>query len=270
MIVGEIMYINKISNSKRETFRQCGLKYKRRYVDYYEGDTPKNGDSLNFGQYIHKIFEEGITAGHIKDLHKLAEHHRSTYKISANYNKRIEECLNNFLLFNKKLTETVATEFEYEISIAEDIKVNGVIDRIVKGADGGYLVIDYKTSKREKTRYDLFSDPQLLGYCFAVSKLYNVPVGNITCAHYYPESNNLVNIKFSKAKIDGYLKSVIADVWKIRKMKKDDFKPSKNEYCDWCEYKSMCPEFCAPEDVTVRVMLAEERKEAKKLIVPQN
>jgi RecB family exonuclease len=162
MILGEIMYINKISNSKREIFRQCGLRYKRRYIDYYEGDSPKNGDSLNFGQYIHKIFEEGTKAGHIKDLEKLAEHHRPTYKISANYNKRIEHCLNNFLRFNSKLTETLATEFEYEISISEDIKVNGVIDRIVKGSKGGYLVIDYKTSKKEKTRFDLFSDSQLL------------------------------------------------------------------------------------------------------------
>ena len=60
--------------------------------------------------------------------------------------------------------------------VKDDITLNGVIDRVIKGKDGGYLVIDYKTSKREKSKVELYQDSQLKGYVYAISKLYDVPI----------------------------------------------------------------------------------------------
>ena len=139
----------------------------------------------------------------------------------------------------------MATELVYEIVYDKkyDIKLNGIIDRVIKGKDGGVLVIDYKTSKRELSELDLYQNTQMQGYAYAVHKLMGVPLKDIVVAHYYPITNHFINVKYSPAQIKVYLKEKVEAVWKIRKMKKEEFKAMQNQFCNWCGYKSLCPEF---------------------------
>ena len=59
----------------------------------------------------------------------------------------------------------------FSIDTGMDFEVNGVIDRIVKGSTGKYLVIDYKTSKRPTPKRELYTDIQLRMYTYAVHKM---------------------------------------------------------------------------------------------------
>jgi RecB family exonuclease len=81
----------------------------------------------------------------------------------------------------------MSTEQTVNVPLDEkhDINFIGVIDRVIKGKDGGYLVVDYKTSKREKKKKTLMDDNQLKGYAWAIHMLYDVPYDKIYCAHYY-------------------------------------------------------------------------------------
>ena len=255
------MFINTISNSKYNTFKQCKLKYKYKYINRLQEDEGGNTDPLHFGSYIHKILEEGVNATTFGELDLLAEEHLPNYKFGPQYNGKTEICIKNFLKFNASLKETVAAELPYEIEIKDNIKLNGIIDRVVKGEDGGYLVIDYKTSKREKTQVELYQDPQLQGYCFAVHELYKVPISNIVVAHYYPVTGNLVTCTYGATQINNYLRNIINEVWRIRKMKSSNFCASENEFCNWCSYKSLCPLFSDTMTLTQRI---EERKTRKK------
>jgi len=36
---------------------------------------------------------------------------------------------------------------------------------------------------------------------------------------------------------------MVDKMWKIRKLKKDQLCPQKNEYCNWCQFKNQCPLF---------------------------
>jgi len=238
------MFINTISESKSKTFKECQLKYRYRYVDRIK-EIAKNTDALHFGSYIHKILEDGYQANSLADLTVIAENVKKDYSFSETYNPKIKVCLENFLRFNATLAETVATEMVYEIvhDAEKDIKLNGIIDRIIKGKDGGYLVIDYKTSKRELTELDLYQDRQMMGYAYAIHKKLGVSLDNIVVAHYYPLTNHFVTCKYSANQIHQYLREKIDQIWKIRKMKKADFQPMQNQFCNWCGYKSMCPEF---------------------------
>jgi RecB family exonuclease len=236
------MFISTVSNSKLNSFQQCRLKYRYRYVDRLGGLTPLNQNALNFGSYIHKIFEDGVEATTREELNNIAEELKKTYSIKSEED-RTRKCIDNFLRFNASLSETVSTEQRFEVELKEDITLNGIIDRVIKGKEGGFLVVDYKTSKREKSKIDLFQDDQLKGYVFAVHKMYNVPLGKITAAHYYPLTDNFVSVKYSPNQIGAHLKKVVDEVWTIRKCKKTDLTPSRNEFCDWCEYKTLCPVF---------------------------
>tara|TARA_A100001515_G_scaffold138741_1_gene132596 strand:+ start:352 stop:1038 length:687 start_codon:yes stop_codon:yes gene_type:complete len=202
-----------------------------------------NTDALHFGSYIHQIFEDGVEASDLGALQKLAEENKEKYTFASSYDSKIEPCLKNFLRFNATLPEVGVSEQHFDLEVADGITINGYIDRIVKGKEGGYLVIDYKTSKREKSKIDLYQDPQLKGYVYAVHKLYNVPLNKITAAHYYPLTNNFVSVQYTTNQIHAHIKAVVNDVWKIRKAKKADLVPMRNQFCNWCSYKSLCPEF---------------------------
>jgi|TARA_A100000172_G_scaffold41301_3_gene25208 putative RecB family exonuclease len=248
-----MVFINTISNSKRDTFQQCKLKYRYRYVDRLKDYDISNTDALHFGSYIHQIFEDGVKSTKYDQLQAIAEEIKGKYTFAKSYNPKIETCLKNFLRFNASLPEMGITEQHFDIEVAEGISMNGYIDRIVKGKEGGYLVIDYKTSKREKSKVDLYQDPQLKGYVYAVHKLYGVPVDKITAAHYYPITDTLVSVKYTNNQIHSHVRGVIDDVWKIRKAKKDELLPIRNQYCNWCSYKSLCPEFCTHDTINKRL-----------------
>ena len=255
------MFISTISESKYQTFRQCGLKYRYRYVERLPEPAEANTEALHFGSYIHKVLEEGVNATTKDQLLKIAEETRGTYKITKKYTGKDVVCIENFLKFNSQLSESVSTEQVFEVPIKDDITLNGIIDRVVKGTDGGYLVIDYKTSKREKSKVELYQDSQLKVYVYAISKLYNVTYDKIVAAHYYPLTNNLVTVQYAVPQINQHLRNIVDHVWKIRKAKKEDLKPSRNDFCNWCAYKGACPEYCTAGEVTKKV---EELKSLKK------
>ena len=255
------MFIKSISESKASTFTQCNLKYKFRYVDRYE-EMSTNKDALDFGSYIHKIFELGYEKTSINDLFTIADQCKKDYKITEEKGKNTETCIRNFLRFNASLTETVGTELVYEIKYDEkhDISLNGIIDRVVKSPQGEYLVIDYKTGKRELKKHELYQNHQMQGYAYAVHKLFKVPFDQITVAHYYPITGNLVSLKYSYAQISSYLRNKVETVWNIRKRKKNEFPACKNQFCNWCGYKQLCPEYSSPQKITESLKVVKKSK----------
>lgn len=210
---------------------------------------------MNFGSFIHKIFELGYKDNDAKSLMKLVESERETYNIPFGMNDRIKVCIENFLVWNGKMGETISTEgmFEVDLDKEHDIKYIGIIDRVIKGKDGGYLVIDYKTSKKEKKTKDLLDDKQLKGYAYAIHEKYGVDYANIWCAHYYPVTGNFYPVRFSKAQIWNWRKKEIDKVWRIRKKTKDEFPPQKNIFCDYCEFQPVCPHYSTQEQVCTRL-----------------
>ena len=258
------MFINTISESKSKIFKECQLKYRYRYVDRFKEDGV-NKDPMHFGSFIHKIFEDGYQATSLDQLTVIAKNVKKDYSFSESYTPKIKQCLENFLRFNATLAETVSTEMRYEIIYdkEKDLKLNGVIDRVIKGTDGGYLVIDYKTSKRELTELDLYQDRQMQGYAYAVHKKLKVPMDKIVVAHYYPLTNHLVTCKYSPNQIKHYLREKVDQMWKIRKMKKAEFQPMQNQFCNWCGYKNICPEFNSGRVCEERIQALKNSKRTK-------
>lgn len=245
------MFINSISASKSDIIDQCLWKYNLRYNLKIPGFGSKNEDALSFGSFIHKIFELGFQKSDLKTLSKLAEQERSTYKVQFQMNEKIKSCIEHFISWNSKLGETVATETAFELPLDKehDINFKGVIDRIVKGAKGGYLVIDYKTSKREKTKKELLEDKQLMGYAYAINQLYGTEYKDIWCGHFYPVTGHFITVQFSKFQITQWKKKEIDKVWRIRKKTSNDFPAHQNMFCGNCEYQKVCEHFCSKEEV---------------------
>ena len=206
----------------------------------------------------------------------LAESEKKTYKVTFKENDRTKACLENFLSWNQKMGKTISTEFPFRVPLdaEKDIHFNGIIDRVIEGNDGGYLVIDYKTSKREKKKNDLLTDKQMMGYAYAIHTTYNIPFDKIWCAHYYPLTNNFVTVRFSKFQIFKWKAKEIDTVWRIRKRTKDEFPAHQNIFCDYCEFQPLCPKFHSESVVKIRIeeckKIAQKIRDDKKLVEEQS
>jgi putative RecB family exonuclease len=237
------MYIENVSPSKIKVFQECKLKYKLKYIDRVPDDYNPNSskDALQFGSYIHKILEDGVGATTEKELWDIASSIREQYVFGEQKEKLTGKCITNFLAFNSQLSDTVSTEQFFSVKF-KDFTLNGIIDRVVKGKEGGYLVIDYKTSKRAMSQRDLYTDPQMIMYAAAVNKQYDVPFDKITVSHYYPHLDKFVTVKYTAATVNSYLNGKLKpQIWDIRKRKLGQFPPVPNRFCDWCGYRDICP-----------------------------
>ena len=259
------MFINKVSPSKIKVYDECKLKYKFKYIDYLP-EKQTNTDALQFGSYIHKIFEDGVKCTEKQDLHEIADALRKNYTFDKSRESLTGKCISNFFRFNQSLSgsEQISTEQHFAVELKDGYAINGIIDRVIKGSKGEYLVIDYKTSKRLSTKRDLFNDPQMLMYAFAVSKLYGVPLSAVTVSHYYPHVDKLVHVKFSEAHVLMYIRKLTQKIWEIRKRKKPDFFPQVNQFCDWCGYKEMCPKRGPSNHNMIYETALKKRKEKRK------
>lgn len=239
------MFINTASPSKIKTYDTCKLKYKFRYVDRLYDNFNEESDTshLHFGTYVHKIFEDGWQAESLEELTELAKNIRTEFDFKSPKEKQIPLILSNFFEWNSQLENTVSAEWKFHIEIADGMSLNGIIDRIVKGKTGKYLIIDYKTSKRAVSKRDLYNDEQMLTYVVAVHKEYNVPIKDITVAHYYPHLDKTVNISYLPIHISNFIRKIKDKFWEIRKKKVEDFYPCRGPLCNWCDYKGLCPLF---------------------------
>ena len=256
------MFIKGFSPSKLNTFDECQKKFLYKYVHYLPEDYNDNTsqDALQYGSYIHKILEDGVEAESVEELKEHAIRLRPNYQFEGREEDTLK-CIKNFFRFNSKLTESLSTEMKFKVEVLPDLEVNGIIDRVVKGETGKLLVIDYKTSKREKTKRELYMDPQLMIYTAAIAQMFELRVTDVTVAHYYPLTGNLVSVKYTPSHIASFLKKVDQKKWDIRKKKADDFKPRLNQFCDWCGYKNLCPKFGGTEKMLEEAISA--RKASK-------
>jgi len=98
-------------------------------------------------------------------------------------------------------------------------------------------------------------------YAYAVSKMFNVSLDNVTVAHYYPHLDKLISISYGRTQVSQFLRILENKIWEIRKKKKEEFVASQNQYCNWCNFKELCPEFGGTEQMLEE---AKEREKAEK------
>ena len=230
-----------ISNSRQNCWRECRYKYRMHYVERFMPFDERDNSALIFGSYIHRILELGIQSRSINELRKIALEELENYPIDKKYRNKVEPCLQNFLKFNKKLNHAGEAEHEYRVKINEDYTQHGIIDRIIEMPGNGILLIDYKTSKREKNSFQLSEDTQGMSYVYASHVLYKVPIDKITFGHFYPITGNFVRVKYTPGAILKHVQELTRDVQNIRECKKEDMHPSENQFCDWCDFKKGCP-----------------------------
>jgi DNA helicase-2/ATP-dependent DNA helicase PcrA len=244
--LSSIIQLPFVSYSQLETFKQCPLKYKYRYI---LGIPTLPSHALNFGTTMHRtlrdyhredLFKDSsikrlleIYEGHFKENsegYESLRHKQMRFsdgqKILENYYKEAPQRLGKPEFLEKKFT----------------IKINGIpligsIDRLDKMADGSFEVVDYKTGSDKKAKF-IDKDEQLTIYALAARDVLNITPKSL--ALYFLETGKKATTTRTDKQLDEK-KGELAET--IKEVGRSQFNAKPSILCHYCDFKDLCPSF---------------------------
>ena len=288
------------SFSQIQTYLQCPLKYKFRYIDWIKPEFEENLHLILWTE-VHWALEwlynqvndfkkpsfEELEAVFIKSFNEKAwklsnsDEEKETFLIRwKNYLKAFYD--KHFPFEDIKV---IGTEIQLYIDLGDNIKFQWFIDRLDKKWSN-FILTDYKTNKNlppeDKTLYEEQLTLYALGVKQKYKKYFEKIYGNLIYLHFdlqdfweiTEERIQQVANKYKNLTLEIETKKAEYNLWN-----KDAFEEKENPNCKFCEYKELCPlwahfywkldDFELPEDVVKRlideyVQLNSQKKEIEK------
>jgi len=244
----------RLSATKINKYETCPLQYKFSQIDGIPGKPAK--PYFKLGNVVHRVLEifhnEGFTKK--RDLVRLLNENWDSggfvfgQEEEQNRQDALKMLDNYYEFLQKNEVNLFSSEKLFTFKLA-NCDVSGKCDRIDVNELGEIKIIDYKTSKRQKTEKELKKDIQMAIYAMYAQleknesneskKLGKVPkeLSQLFLRHENPE----VTINFTNEELAQFREKIEAIAHKIRK---GDFHPQKGNHCQFCDYRDLvCPLF---------------------------
>lgn len=267
----------RLSFSRVDTYRNCPRRFRYTHVDRLPR---KPSPHLSFGSSIHGALERFYDRklpdrpsvdellGFLYaswDPSGFAELPRSEqlefYRHAQNVLRR----------FHGRLPDEhrlpAATEAWFEMPIGHEAVVVGSIDRVDVDDDGRFHLVDYKTNRRVGNRADVARSLQLALYAMACRHLYGALPETVALDFVVP--GVVVRIHRDELELDAARQAVLDTAAAVRA---EEFHPTPNRLCDWCDFKAVCPawqgetdEVLGPAVLEAEAMRRRLRREVREL-----
>lgn len=246
------------SHSRLQTFENCPLQYKYRYVDRIRKDV--EGVEGFLGKCCHKTLEKLYRDLKMTKLDSLGdlitffndfwEKNWSDSRIQIvkpdytqdNYRNLGERCLRDYYKRYSPFERGVTLGLEERITIplSENGKYRmvGYIDRLTQAADGVYEIHDYKTSGFPPTQKMVDTDRQLALYQLSVKNKWPDAREIGLVWHFLAFDKEMVSHR-NDEQLEGLKRQTISLIDKIEATR--EFLPVESNLCYWCEYQEICP-----------------------------
>lgn len=240
----------RISYSSLDTYQSCPLKYKFQEIDKIK--VPKSKEAV-FGSVMHETMRFIHTPGILSPTMEQAMEHFGNSWNPAVFDSEDEEraafsqgvrIIQDYYKQNNPADFNIVNlESRFQIEIGEDGDkhiVSGIIDRIDR-IDGGFEIIDYKTTRKMPTQEKVENDLQLSVYLKAFLSRYPKEIDNLSnlkVSLYFLKHG----VKLSATRTLEQLKNseqLFLDTIKLIESSK--FEPAVSPLCDWCGYQNRCP-----------------------------
>lgn len=127
------------------------------------------------------------------------------------------------------------------------VQVTGIIDRLDRTPDGGFVVVDYKTGRAPSER---FEQGKLLGVdTYAVLCERVLGVRPVAVRLLYVGEGVAITCTPSE-RSTRFIEQKVGAVWQTiqRANASDSFRPRPGRLCDWCSFRTWCPAFGGDPD----------------------
>lgn len=245
------------SYSALETYKLCPQKFKFQELDRIPA---KKFKAALFGTLVHSCLKFMFSKGPLfPTLDEVLAYFRENFPPPETFEAAPEEkqlylaegerILKNFYKKNAPWNFNVLDlESRFEVLIEDQRRkethvLAGRIDRIDK-TDGGYEVIDYKTSRRMPPQADVDKDRQMSIYALGLAKRWpHVKADEITLSLYFLKHGEKLSTKRSAEATAATAREVLKTVSAIedKVASGQRFDPTPGAHCDFCSYKPICP-----------------------------
>jgi putative RecB family exonuclease len=244
------------SHSKLETFDQCKLKYKYRYIDKIPVEIETTIEAF-MGSMVHDTLEflyKQLQEKKLPTLKDLLEFHNQKWE--DNYNNKILIVKNNppdfykdkgskFLInyyykhypFDKSKTLALETQAFFPLGPSKNYHVR--IDRLSIRPDKTIEVNDYKTNNRLKTQGEVNEDRQLAMYSLWVKNRF--PNSKVKLIWHFLAFNQHLESTRTEEELHQLKLQVLKKIKEIESAQ--EFPANTGPLCNYCEFQDICSEF---------------------------
>jgi len=238
--------INYLSYSQIETFNNCPLQYRYRYIQRIP--VPQSAPQ-SFGDSIHrtlrdfyKLLKEGEKPKE-EDLIEIffknwAKEGYASKSHEERSKKEGEKMLRNF--YHKEISNKIIPyllEYPFVVKISPNLKIGGKIDRIDR-LGKAIEIIDYKTG-RAWGQKEVDNSLQMSVYALAAINLgiFEGDPEEIILSFYFLENGEKKSTKRTSQQLSLIKEELVKKAKEIRESK---FEAKPSNMCDFCEYKLLC------------------------------
>jgi putative RecB family exonuclease len=248
-----------LSPSRASDFMTCPLLYRYRTIDRLPEEP--SADALR-GTLVHKVLEDlfdlpapARTPEHAAELlvptwDALLEADPGLAELFTGEGPDVVAWLAScrtvldryFTLEDPRRLEPAERELYVEALLESKLLLRGFVDRLDIAPDGAIRVVDYKTGRSVPVMFEAKALFQMKFYALVIwrtrgvvpAMLQLVYLGNGEMLRYVPDEDDLVA---TERKVEA--------IWRAiqRAQETGDWRPNRSRLCDWCSFRSLCPEF---------------------------
>jgi len=247
------------SNSRLNTYEQCPLKYKYQYIDKIKIEKADTVEAF-MGSRVHEALEKLYKDLKLQKLNSLGnllayfnsqweKHWTDDIKIvkkdytAENYRKTGERCIadyyNRYAPFKERVLGIETVEY-INLDPEGEFKWNVRMDRLDDAGSGRYEIHDYKTAGSLPKQQKKDEDRQLALYSIWVKENFRDAKSVDLVWHYL-----VFGKEIRSARTDEQLEELRTET--LESVKKTvnarEFPAVESNFCNWCEYQSMCPKW---------------------------
>ncbi len=246
------------SHSKIESFNNCPLRYKYRYIDKIETEIERSIEAF-MGSMVHETLEKlykDLRFMKVDTLEELIDWYNKHWE--KNYDDKIlivrkefdadhfrktgEECIRDYYKkyypFNQMKIVSIEQRILLDLFDDKRYLIQGYIDRLATDGKGTFEIHDYKTSGSLPPQDRINTDRQLALYSIAIKKMYPY-AKNIHLVWHYLKFNQEIRIEKTEEELEKLKKELAKQIDIIRNEK--EFPAKESILCDWCEFSPVCP-----------------------------
>jgi putative RecB family exonuclease len=246
------------SHSKLSSFEQCKLRYKFRYIDKIKPEIEKSIEA-HLGTAVHSALEwlyKQVQENKIPEIDDLLVTYTEEWQKEFSpgilivkkhltsqdyYNKGIKFLI-DYYFTNKPFDEnTLELEKRIFLNLTDQHKLQGYIDRLTYNLQTNeYEIHDYKTANSLPSQKKIDNDRQLALYSIAIKEIFGQEK-KVSLIWHYLNFNQKIISKRTDQQLEQLKKDIIELINKIEST--TEFPATNSILCNWCEFKTLCPEF---------------------------
>ena len=248
--------IKNLSPSRASQFKTCPQQFKYANVDKLKEPTNEvQAKGTTVHQALEDLFDLPQDERSIEKLHNLFrdawtkvrgtdEYHNLFSSVEEERDWGIDglKLLNNYMTIEDPTTFNPLERERWVRGSIEDLNLRGILDRMDRNRNGELIIVDYKSGKAPMAKY---KEPR-----FFALKLYALLIkeelGEMPAELklIYLKNSTIHTLKINEEDLNTARREIL-EIWtNIKKAYKENKFPAvKNNLCDWCYYKPICPEF---------------------------